>query len=430
MIAIVMALFLQQEGVSREEFEKMKKEMEELKKKVDQQEPTEEKTLPERAQEEAKRKAGGVYSKPFLARFGRGVYVGGYMDLEYVRIQSVSKNDGFDQHRLVPFIYADVSEHVKVATEIEIEHGGEVGIEFATIDYWMADAINFRAGMILDPLGKFNLQHDAPYQDLTARPMVDTWIIPAVLREPGLGFFGAFDFDPWKIDYEIYLTNGFKGLDKAGTNKITASDGLKNARGYKKVFSEDLGKDFNESVAVVGRVAVSPFLGVEMGLSTHQGKYDEQSENNLGIYALDWTIDFGGLYNKFFSGGGFLRDIFFALEFVGEFAYADISRDDFAKSKGVINDMRGYYLEGRYHFMPEFLRKIIPGANEESTFTAVVRYDDTDLDSDVRSRFTLGLNFRPREDTVFKFEYQFNMEDEDVASTDNDAFWFSVATYF
>ena len=47
--------------------------------------------------------------------------------------------NGFDQQRFVPFIYADITEHVKFASEIEIEHGirrrramsTEIGLEFA-----------------------------------------------------------------------------------------------------------------------------------------------------------------------------------------------------------------------------------------------------------------------------------------------------------
>ncbi len=415
--------------VTPQEFERMKKELEALKKKVGQEEHKQEgKNLPEKSQEDAKKKAGTVYSKPFLARMGRGVYLGGYVDLEFFNTQ---KSDGktFDQHRLVPFLYADVSENIKIAAEIEIEHGGELGVEFAHIDYWMTDWLNFRAGILLDPLGKFNLQHDAPYQDLTDRPLVDQLVIPAVLREPGLGFFGTIDVDPWKFEYELYVTNGFKGLDKAGSSKIDTKKGLKDARILPGKLGS-LGKDFNDNKSVVGRASVSPFLGVEAGVSTHIGRYDERGDNLLSLFAIDWTVDFGGIYNKFFSGDGILRDIFFALEIVGEFAVADIERDEFAQSKGVPNDFRGFYIEGRYHFMFDFLRKIIPGANDESTFTLVLRWDYTDLASNVRKRFTPGLNFRLREDTVFKFEYQFNRESGDLDEDEDDGFVFSVATYF
>ena len=61
-----------------------------------------------------------IYARPFVA--APKAILGGYMDIEYVnREGSPSK---FDQHRLVPFIYGDVSDHVKFAAEIEFEHGG------------------------------------------------------------------------------------------------------------------------------------------------------------------------------------------------------------------------------------------------------------------------------------------------------------------
>ena len=54
-----------------------------------------------------------------------------------------SGNQGFDQTRFIPFIYSDVSDRVKLAAEIELEHGGvgggrdgEVIIEFATVDFF------------------------------------------------------------------------------------------------------------------------------------------------------------------------------------------------------------------------------------------------------------------------------------------------------
>src|SRR3972149_1970922 len=97
---------------------------------------------------------GGIYTKPFLRRFGRNTYVGGYMDFAFS------------------------------ATEIEFEFGGvgggrsgEVILEFATIDFLLTDWINWRGGYILTPLGKLNLVHDSPLQDFTDRPLVDQLII-------------------------------------------------------------------------------------------------------------------------------------------------------------------------------------------------------------------------------------------------------------
>ncbi|MFN3467109.1 MAG: hypothetical protein ACK4WF_05345, partial [Candidatus Brocadiales bacterium] len=116
---------------------------------------------------------GGIYTKPFLRRFGRNTYLGGYMDASYRSTESA--NNQFETLRFVPFIYSDVSDRVKVAAEIEVEHGGanvsggvigdagtlngEVKLEFATIDFLIRDWLNMRAGLILVPLGKFNLVH-------------------------------------------------------------------------------------------------------------------------------------------------------------------------------------------------------------------------------------------------------------------------------
>ena len=107
--------------------------------------------------------------------------------------------------------------------------------------------------------------------------------------------------------------------------------------------------------------------------------------------------------------------------------------------------MDGYYIQGNYHFMPEFLKRVAPGHfTDASTFTGVVRWGAADTNSNVNKnrndlrRLTLGLNFRPIEDTVFKLSYTFN--DEEAGSLDtgapsdnpgrNNGWQFSVATYF
>jgi hypothetical protein len=67
----------------------------------------------------------------------------------------------------------------------------------------------------------------------------------------------------------------------------------------------------------------------------------------------------------------------------------------------------------------------------ESTFTLVGRWDHVDLDEARRYRVTAGLNFRPIEATVFKFDYQMNWGSGTAPqTTDDDAFLFSIASYF
>ncbi len=371
---------------------------------------------------------GNQYGKSFLRRFGRNTYIGGYMDME-LRFDENGGN-AFRQHRLIPFIYSDVSDRVKFATEIEIEDGGpqtsggvqgrtgELKIEFATIDFLMADWLNFRGGIILSPLGKFNLTHDSPLQDLTDRPMISRRIIPTTLSESGMGFFGTlYPTELSKLSYEIYAVNGFSAQDGTAVSGGGQSF-IRGSRGSQK-------DDNNRNPAFVGRLAYSPFLGLEVGLSAHTGNIDEHDSNRMTIKAVDWTYQRG------------------AFELVGEYAHASIERDgDFdavTPNSDLYNgDMWGYYVEPRYHFMPQFLKDSAPSFfTDNSTFTAVVRLGGIDINNPTpgsanrrQTRLTPGINYRYTEDTVFKAEYQMNWENDRRDEVSNNSLVFSVATYF
>ena len=161
-----------------------------------------------------------VYAKPFVA--APKAIVGGYMDIQWRAQRKGSIENGyggissnFDQQRFVPFIYADVTEHVKIASEIEFEHAiretdsSEISLEFGHIDYLIREPINLRAGIILLPIGKFNLLHDSPLNDLTDRPLVSQLVIPTTFPETGAGIYGTFyPTRLSKMDYELYITTG------------------------------------------------------------------------------------------------------------------------------------------------------------------------------------------------------------------------------
>jgi len=393
--------------------------------------------------------AGGgrsIYAKPFVS--SPKATVGGYMDLQY-RLFNSSNGTGpgqpstgrgsssFDQQRFVPFFYSDITDRLKVASELEIEHGIrsksaqagsggiEVSLQFATIDYLLREPINFRTGIILLPVGKFNLLHDSPLNDLSDRPLVDTAIIPSTLSEAGAGFYGTFyPTRLSKLDYELYVTQGFNGYRTDGTPVITADAGLRDAR--QRVSTVDDGLDNNNGKAVVGRVAFSPVLGVEFGGSGYFGSYDPASKRPLSIWAADWTFQRGPFELIGEAAWVYARDNNRNLD--GTFAFD-------ANGRPLPRRMDGYYVQGNYHFLPQFLRRWAPSYfTEASTFTSVVRWDNINTNSELadtaRQRLTLGLNFRPIEDTVFKADYQFNFEDGKNNRIRNDGLVLSVATYF
>ena len=351
---------------------------------------------------------GGIYDKPYIKRAGRGVAVGGYLDHEF-EYNEGGKNT-FDQHRFIPFIYGQVSDRVRVSAEIEFEHGGfvsggkstdgEVKLEFAVMDFEFTEAFNYRGGVILSPLGVFNLLHDSPLNDLTARPTVNRQIMPSTLSESGMGFFGTFFPSELSVaTYELYVVNGFnaKVINSSGQLRI------RGGRGSQK-------SDNNKNKAIVGRFGFSPRLGMNFGASFHTGAYDDAGDNNLMIIGLDGKV---------------ARGIF---ELQGEYARstADIDR---ATHPAAAESQQGAYAQANVHFAHD---KALPG----SVWTGVVRWDWVDYDSDQTGDselgLTFGLNFRPVEDAAFKLDYA-SIWKTPVGGARGDAtgrLFFSVTTYF
>jgi hypothetical protein len=397
-----------------------------------------------------------VYAKPFVA--APKAIVGGYMDIQYRAQRKASiengyggGTNGFDQQRFVPFIYADITEHVKFASELEIEHGirgtsdNEISLEFAHIDYLVNEPVNIRAGILLIPIGKFNLLHDSPLNDLTDRPLVSQFLIPTTMSETGAGFYGTFyPGRTSKLDYEFYVTTGPCGYNNDGSPRVNEASGTKNSR-QRKCPSDD-GFDINNGKAVSGRVAFSPMLGVEVAGSSYYGNQSPTSYNPLSITALDWTLQRG------------------PFEVIGEAAWAyargnsrAIPGNQIGFTPGSLltgmggnsgpgippQRMMGYYIQGNYHFMPAFLTKLSPRRfGEGSTFTAVIRYDrvDTNLDNSNGTggfgnleQISFGLNYRPIEDTVFKISYQYQpmaFNPNTDQRIHDSALVISAATYF
>jgi hypothetical protein len=360
--------------------------------------------------EEAKRPElpGNIYDKPYIKRSGRGVSVGGYLDHEF------EYNEGggntFDQHRFIPFIYGEVSDRVRVSAEIEFEHGGlvkgsgtsdgEIKLEYAVMDFSMTEAFNYRGGVILSPLGVFNLLHDSPLNDLTARPTVNRQIMPSTLSESGMGFFGTFYPSELSVaTYEIYVVNGFN----AGVINSSGALRIRGGRGSQK-------SDNNENKSIVGRLGLSPRLGMNFGLSFHTGAYDAAGDHSLTILGLDGKLS---------------RSIF---EVQGEYARAsaDIDRASFPTAA---ESQQGAYAQANIHFAHD---KALPG----SVWTVVTRWDwvdyDTDQTGDGELGLTLGLNFRPVEDAVFKLDYASIWRTPAGGSRGDAAgrLFFSIATYF
>jgi hypothetical protein len=355
---------------------------------------------------------GGAYDKPFQTRlFGRTA-IGGYAEahVRYQRVDGVNEDSGIEAKRFNIFAATRVSDFVRMAAELEFEEGAsEIKLEFAAIDIRVHQAFTVRGGMVLSPLGRFNLSHDSPLNEFTDRPVVSTDLLGVALSEPGIGALGQVSLGrTGRLTYEAYATNGFHAglLDDA-------EDGT----------SIPLGRgnweDNNGSPAFVARLAWSPNIAHEIGVSAHHGAYnvfsqdgvDVDERRNVTIAVLDAETEVLGVQLR------------------GEAATVAI---------GVPPALRGIYADEQRGFFAEAVREFGRGivrTMPQSFFALKARVDYADFDvsregSD-RRQLTLGFNFRPTRDTAIKLDFvRGNSRDEFNNRAEHAFLLASLATYF
>ena len=111
---------------------------------------------------------GGIYDKPHQTRLLGRTAIGGYAEAHarYERVDGLQDAAGFEAKRFNLFANARVSDVIRFGVELEFEDGGqEVLLEYAAIDVRIHPSLTIRGGMILSPLGKFNLSHDSPLNE-------------------------------------------------------------------------------------------------------------------------------------------------------------------------------------------------------------------------------------------------------------------------
>jgi hypothetical protein len=354
---------------------------------------------------------GGIYDKPYLFELlGRAAF-GGYAEF-HTRWE---REEGISEFTFVPkrfnlFTAAQVSDFVRFAAELEFEEGTEeILLEFAAIDLTIHEAFAFRAGMLLSPIGRFNLSHDSPLNEFTDRPLVSTELFGVALSEPGLGALGTIPVGvTGRITYEAYLVNGFHD----GVVNV-APEGTRIPSGRRNV------EDNNSAPSFVGRVTWSPSLALELGLSGHTGPYNEfkrdgaqlDERRNVSLYAVDFDASVLGF--RVSGEGGFGR-----VNVPPSLTATHASRQG------------GFYLDVLRDFGQGWISTM-----PRSHFSVGLRLDAIDLDRDIPGddtrQLTLGANFRPNTETVFKFNYVRGRATDRFNSAAQFAkLLFSVATYF
>ena len=234
-----------------------------------------------------------VYDRPFLQIGKLPVSLGGYVEANYQYLQEdgISEGHQFQMRRMTLFVSSAIANRIKFLSEIEFEDGTkEINIEFASVDFEFAPLLNFRGGVVMNPIGAFNQNHDGPKWEFIDRPISATQMLPATFSNVGFGLYGKKFSNDWAFGYEAYLTNGFN-------DKIINNSENKTFLPATKKDTERFEESFNGSPLLTGKVALRNNNIGEIGISYMGGVYNKYKDDGLtldkkrraNVFAIDFN---------------------------------------------------------------------------------------------------------------------------------------------
>lgn len=332
--------------------------------------------------------------------------IGGYGGVHYNQPLSASKkmNGNLDVHRFIMMMGYRFNSRTQFITELEFEHVKEIYVEQAFLQYRLTDYMNFRAGLVLTPMGIINEYHEPTNFNGVERPALDHDIVPSTWREAGLGISGL--ILPLSLKYQAYVMNGFSSFD--GKARIGGASGLRGGR-------QKAAKSLISSPNFTAKVEYFGIGHLNIGLSGYFGKtqstlYDGIDKNNqAAMERADSSVVGMAMI------GADARYSFKGWKIAGQFYYNSLSNtqeyNTFTADKGGGNlgsAMMGYYLDVGYNVlrMVETEKRLIP----------FVRYSNFDTHYSVKSIsqnqayqqniITSGLSFFLSNGAVLKADIQ------------------------
>lgn len=357
------------------------------------------------AQNEARIEATGGAVETALADSGLGgdgwwkrTTIGGYGEMHY----NGGNADEIDFHRFVLFAGHRFNDWLRLQSELEIEHAddtknGAVELEQAFLEADLTSAFgwrlgendrhNLRAGVFLVPVGITNETHEPPTFFGAERNRIESQIIPSTWREGGVALNGTFGQG---FSYDLATHSGLR----VGSNFAI--------RGGRQSVSEAPAED----VAYTGRLKWKGIPGVELGVS---GQY--QQDVTQGARGIDATLL--EAHADILRNGFGLRALYARWDLEGATDVKALGRDK----------QYGWYVEPSYRFAVATGMLGFFGRHE--------RWDTQSGLTGVDTRFdvtSVGFNYWPVPEVVFKLDYQF--EDTPNGVQDDDRLNLGVGFQF
>lgn len=367
-----------------------------------------------------------VYDRPFLTFDKFPVNLGGYLEANsiYSIEDGLTEGLSFQARRLTLFVSASISKRIKFLTELEFEDGTkEIAIEFASMDIALHPLLNLRGGIVLNPIGSFNQNHDGPKWEFVERPDVSTNLLPATFSNAGFGLYGKTNRGDWTLGYEAYLTNGF---DTSIIDNEEQRTFLPAVKENPSRFEEN----FSGRPLLNGKLAIKhPKLG-EMGISYMGGAYNREEIDGLQVDTETRRVDVLALdLNTAIARTG--------TKFIGEMAYIWVGvPDTFTQQFG--NRQMGFFVD---IIQPILKTEIFDWENailNLSLRTDYVDYNigrftqtDTKIGDDLIA-LTPALSFRPSPQTVLRINYRYQWQQDILnnPASKTATWYFGFSTYF
>ncbi len=366
-----------------------------------------------------------VYNRPFITAGKLPVALGGYMEVnwQHMGTDGISEGHQFQFRRMTLFVSSTISRHLKFLSEIEFEEGGkEIAIEFAALDLELHPMINFRGGIIMNPIGAFNQNHDGPKWEFTDRPISATQLLPATWSNAGFGLYGKHYSNEWMFGYELYLSGNFD-------NSIIDNDQNKTFLPASKANPERF-EEINSGLPLfTGKIAVRNSKICELGLSYMGGVYNKFQEDEIKIdekrrvdvLAIDINSTLP-LLNTFITG---------------EWAWINVD-DPPTYTQQYGDKQHGGFLD---IVQPVVNFKLMNWENATLNLACRLEYVDWNVGtfndsgeniSDDMWSIMPAISFRPTALTVFRLNYRY-MEQQDILGNPpakTGGFSFGISTYF
>lgn len=366
-----------------------------------------------------------VYNRPFVAVGKLPVALGGYMEANWQRLATngISEGHQFQFRRMTLFVSSTIGKRLKFLSEIEFEDGAkEISVEYAALDVELHPLLNLRGGMILNPIGAFNQNHDGPKWEFIDRPISATQMLPATWSNAGFGLYGKHYSNNWMFGYEAYLSGSFD-------NTI-------------------IDNSENKTFLPAAKENPERFEEINSGLPLFTGKLALKN-NKIGELGLSYM---GGVYNKYEDDGIRLDDKrrvdVFAIDFnttlpkiktfiTTEWAWVKVNvPSTFTEQYG--SKQQGGFID---IVQPLIQKRMLGWQNASLNLACRLEYVDWNVGKFKSTSGNIAediwsimpaISFRPTSQTVFRLNYRHQRQRDILGNppAKTGGFSFGISTYF